>query len=428
MASQVTTNSLRQAALLSPAWQSLLQKRKSTAFSMQKEAIGFLETHGLPSRRTEDWRYSGLTALMTEAFVPKNFDPEKSIIGLQKIPKGISLTALSAQTQPELFQQTLLQWRQAFQDNQRKKRRVLAATTPLDAYRDGSEALHESFVESLVLIEATQNVSDLVLQFQSKNEQQGNQIVFPRILVHVKSGASLSLTTDMKMSEKMIHSKFQVIVEEGAHLSWVHVQNHSVNSLNIEQVDIIAREKSRGHYFSFAAGSQQSRQNLRVTLPQEYAEFKVHGTVLGRQDQQFDSSTVIEHLKGKNFTEQIYKSILDDRAKSVFGGLVYIDKDAQEAKSEQLNKSLLLSTTAEVISKPQLEIYADDVKATHGSTVGQLLAEEVFYLKSRAISEAKAMVMLSHGFAADLIYTLENQVQRNLLLRLLEEKLKRGQL
>lgn len=438
MASQVETSAAPPAygVGLPPGsfWENLFLEQKTKASSLQLEAFDFLKNRGFPSKKVEDWRYSPLQALNDKKYEIVSDGSGMDVRIQQSLPAGVRVQKIFRKDDPEKFEKTLLQWRKLFESNQRNQRRVLASSKNLDLYRDATDALHEAFVDSFLLIEVSSTQStQLQLDFVSTlaDEAQENPsrltVAFPRILVQINPQADFQFSTSMKMFSQLIDSKIQVHLHEGAKFSWIHTQENASFSTCVEQIEIIACERSQGHFFSFASGASLARQNFRLTFPQQLAEFKVHGTVVGKGAQKFDTSTVIEHLKGENQSEQIYKSILDEKSKSIFGGLVYIEKNAQLARSEQMNKSLLLSQEAEVVSKPQLEIYADDVKATHGSTVGQLSDEEIFYLKSRGISEPLALEMLSQGFAADLIYSVENLEQRNLLFALLKKKLKRDE-
>ncbi|MNT16613.1 FeS cluster assembly protein SufD [compost metagenome] len=160
---------------------------------------------------------------------------------------------------------------------------------------------------------------------------------------------------------------------------------------------------------AFSTGASLSRHTLEVSLKGEGSNSEILGVYAGRANQHIDNTTLIDHAVGACNTNQLYKGILDDSARSAFCGKVLIQKNAQKADSAQLNNNLLLSSKAEADSKPMLEIYADDVKAAHGSTVGQLDKEELFYLLSRAIPKDKAISMLSYGFLSEVIYKLNDE-------------------
>ncbi|HEY1080271.1 MAG TPA: SufD family Fe-S cluster assembly protein, partial [Bdellovibrio sp.] len=151
------------------------------------------------------------------------------------------------------------------------------------------------------------------------------------------------------------------------------------------------------------------------------SDSQILGVYAVQGSQHVDNTTLIDHAVGECNTTQLYKGILDGESRAVFCGKVLIRKDAQKANSAQLNNNLILNTKAEADSKPSLEIYADDVKAAHGSTVGQLNKEELFYLQSRAIPKAKAVPMLSYGFLSEVIYKLSDEKTQKWLSRHLDE-------
>jgi Fe-S cluster assembly protein SufD len=145
------------------------------------------------------------------------------------------------------------------------------------------------------------------------------------------------------------------------------------------------------------------------------AEAVVDGLYIENGKQHVDNHTNIEHFVADTRSEQLYKGILDGESRAVFNGRVFIAQDAQRSNSSQLNNNLLLSKRAEVDTKPELEIFADDVKAGHGATIGRLDPEHLFYLRSRAISSDDAVAMLALGFANDLVLRRTNEYVREAL-------------
>ncbi len=177
-----------------------------------------------------------------------------------------------------------------------------------------------------------------------------------------------------------------------------HFQNESKQAYHISRTQIFLEEFANLHSYSHQSGAILGRNNLDVYHIGKNSTSVVDGTYLCSKNQVIDNHTKIDHVVGDCQSSQLYKGIIQDQARAVFNGQVVIRHGSQKASSEQLNKNLLLSSEAEVDSKPELAIYADDVKATHGSTIGQLNEEEIFYFESRAISRAKAIQLLSKGF------------------------------
>jgi len=157
------------------------------------------------------------------------------------------------------------------------------------------------------------------------------------------------------------------------------------------------------NHYTFDLNGRLIRNNFRVDLNGENIECHLYGFYVGQEKRHVDNHTYIAHNKPNCFSNEIYKGILDNEAKAVFGGRIYVAKDSQKTNAYQSNKTVLLSDKARIDTKPQLEIYADDVKCTHGATVGQLDEEMLFYIISRGIPKDKARSMLISAFAADII-------------------------
>ncbi|RYZ67219.1 MAG: SufD family Fe-S cluster assembly protein, partial [Proteobacteria bacterium] len=213
----------------------------------------------------------------------------------------------------------------------------------------------------------------------------------------------------------------EVKVGESAKLAYVRVQGESHEAVNVGRTNFELCKFSQLHSLAFSTGAQLSRHNLVVNLTATDASAIVDGLYVVRGEQHVDNTTVIDHIVGACTTSQHYKGILADTSRAVFNGKVAIQPNAQKANSEQLNNNLLLSRYAEADSKPQLAIYADDVKAAHGSTVGQLNREELFYLESRAIPPSVAIPMMSFGYVSELIYKLEDEFLQSWLNQELRE-------
>lgn len=208
-----------------------------------------------------------------------------------------------------------------------------------------------------------------------------------------------------------------------ANVKFANLQNANAKDFSFGRIQFSLSQDSQLVSLDLAMGGKTSRHYLATEFNAENANAGVYGLTLLADDQHCDHYTFVHHKIGHNNSTQHYKSILTDKSQSVFRGRVRIEQDAQKANSEQLNNNLLISKAAQATSIPQLEIYADDVKAGHGSTVGQLNKDEIFYFLSRGISEKQAVQMLSHGFAKELVYKLENEVMENFVFQTLESKL-----
>jgi len=199
----------------------------------------------------------------------------------------------------------------------------------------------------------------------------------------------------------------EVLLEDGANLSHLKIQRESPRAFHIGTIE--AEQKRDSHYqsFSFSTGAALSRTNIYTTLDGEGAGATLNGLYMLDGEQHCDHQTKIEHAQPNCFSRELYKGVLDGASHGVFNGKVYVDPIAQKTDGKQTNKVLLLSERAQVDTKPQLEIFADDVKCTHGATVGRVDETALFYMKSRGINKELARRLLTYAFAAEVLETIE---------------------
>ncbi len=233
---------------------------------------------------------------------------------------------------------------------------------------------------------------------------------------------TLGLTSQVNQTHAF-NNDLQVNLGRAAKVKFANLQNANNNDFVFGRIQFSLAQDSQLTSLDLAIGAKTSRHYLATEFNSENAYAGVFGLTLLADQQHCDHYTYIHHKIGHNNSSQHYKSILTDKSQSVFRGRVRIEQDAQKANSEQLNNNLLISKAAQATSIPQLEIYADDVKAGHGSTVGQLNKDEIFYFLSRGISEKQAVQMIAHGFAKELVYKLENEVMEGFIFQTLENKL-----
>lgn len=204
------------------------------------------------------------------------------------------------------------------------------------------------------------------------------------------------------------HTYFNNVVTEirmgdGAHIEHYKFQNESRSSFHIATLDVTQGRHSQFISHSLAFGGRLSRNNIQVNFVAEDSECILNGIYFSDKDQLIDHHTTVNHAKPRCRSQEFYKGIIDGNSRSVFNGKVVVHQDAQGSDAKQENKNLLLSDDATINTKPQLEIYADDVKCTHGATIGQLDYDSIFYMRSRGIAENLARNILTRAFVSDII-------------------------
>ncbi len=207
----------------------------------------------------------------------------------------------------------------------------------------------------------------------------------------------------------------EIFVGQNAHLTLYKMQCESEKAYHFGGIYVKQDRDAHFTHHNFAFGALLARSDIHTDLDHA-SECELNGLYLGVKRQHIDSHTRINHIKPHGISRELYKGVLDDRARGVFQGRVIVAKDAQQTDSQMNNRNLLLSDDAEADSKPQLEIYADDVKCGHGVTVGQLDKKSIFYLQSRCIDEEAARNILTFAFANEMVDRIKIKVLHEMIL------------
>jgi Fe-S cluster assembly protein SufD len=207
----------------------------------------------------------------------------------------------------------------------------------------------------------------------------------------------------------------RVILQDGAQLEWARVQQENEQASSFGEVQAHLMARSRLAVTQVNSGAEWSRGSLKIDIQGEGAEALINGLSFGRAQQHIDQRVQVSHHAANTISHQLFKGVLKDRARGVLNGKIYIARDAQKVVSSQLNHNLLLGSGAEADTKPELEIYADDVKANHGASVGRLDEEKLFDFLSRGIPREVAERMLAQAFVADVMMKIPSAALRALV-------------
>jgi len=220
----------------------------------------------------------------------------------------------------------------------------------------------------------------------------------------------------------------EIVVEQGAVVDHYKVQHESREAFHVTTQQLYQAGSSSFSSHSIMAGGAITRNDVNAVLDGEGIDAILNGLYLVNGTQLVDNHMRVDHAKEHGDSHELYKGVLDESARSVFNGLIYVHPGAQKTDAKQTNRNLLLSPGALASSNPQLEIFADDVKCTHGSTIGQLDEEAVFYLRSRGIGEEAAKSLLTYAFAADVVERIKVEPVRKSLEAFLFARLPRGEI
>jgi Fe-S cluster assembly protein SufD len=250
-----------------------------------------------------------------------------------------------------------------------------------------------------------------------------NSVSFPRVLVVAEENSSATVIESYRSigeGRYFTNAVMEIVLKERARLEHYRLQRESRGAFHVATTSADLGPKSSYDATSITMGAQLSRHDIRVVMDHEGAECWVDGLYVVGSDQHTDTHSVIDHKKPHCVSHQLYKGILDGKARAVFNGKVFVRPGAQKTDAMQTNKNLLLSNEARVDTKPPLEIFADDVKCAHGAAVGQIDQDELFYLQTRGLNPELARNLLTYGFAEEVVAkikvdTLRSQIDEAVL-------------
>ena len=245
----------------------------------------------------------------------------------------------------------------------------------------------------------------------------------PRTLIAAGDGANLKVVesySGLTDEPYLTNAVSEIAVGRDGHVDHYRINREGAGAAHLSTTQLHLEGNGRISTFNMTMGGALTRNDTNARLIGEHAVVRMNGLFLVTGNQHVDNHTAIDHAVPNCDSYEVYKGILDGRSRGVFNGKVFVHQDAQETDAKQLNKNLMLSPDAMIHTKPQLEIYADQVKCTHGATVGQLDEDQIFYLRTRGLSHDSACNLLTYGFAADLIRRLGIDAVRSSLDTLFE--------
>ncbi|MEZ4922625.1 MAG: Fe-S cluster assembly protein SufD [Crocinitomicaceae bacterium] len=393
--------------------QSFIQHLEVPTTNFQKNALNKLEEQDFPTSKDEYWKYTRLAKLTKNAFVQHN-DPDR--LNLTKyIISNDYLVVVNGYIREDLSQYSKLNWEIDFPGSDR-----MAENSTFNQYLtdDIFTNLNSAFFEKVVNI-----------RIGEKKINEG-----PLQIIYITRGKDVIANNRLfveagKFSESQIIETFvsydadncfnnqvsEVYVHENAKLSIHKIQVESDTNSHISTEQIHQEKDSYFQINTSSLSGQLVRNNINIIVDGENCETHMNGAIVTKDNQHIDNHTFVDHKKGHCFSNENYKYVLNGKSTGVFNGRVVVEKDSQKINAYQNNGNILLSDSASINSKPELEIYADDVKCSHGSTTGQLDEQAVFYLQSRGISKSKAKNLLIMAFIEEVIEEIENKDVVNLI-------------
>ena len=256
--------------------------------------------------------------------------------------------------------------------------------------------------------------------------RENHTLAQPRSLVFVDKSAKLQVVetyATLGSMDSFTNEVVEIVVDTNAIVEYYKIQNDKVTASQVGTTHIRQIGKSYVHAFAVSLNGGMIRNNTDIIMEAAGNEAHMYGLYLLNGRTHVDNHTLVDNTKPNCFSNEFYKGIIDDYATGVFSGKIFVRPDAQKTNAYQSNKNILLSDHATVNTKPQLEIFADDVKCSHGCTVGQLDEEALFYLRTRGIGREHAQSMLLQAFAADIVEQVKIEALRNHVENLITQRL-----
>ncbi len=407
------------------------------ANDQRSKAISLFEKTGLPGTKHEEYRFTPVSKILEKTFHWNAAQSQSGIDSLDGflIPNldanilvfinGNYSKSLSKISSPE-SEVKIKTLSQAFEEDNR------VITSYLDKIlvpeSDPFAAINSAFWQQGLFIHVPENtnVAKPIFILHLNDAGEGQVITHTKILGILEKGSQLSVIEkfDSIGTNPVFHNfSEEWMVKEKSHLEYCKIQNDAGKSYQVSNTIIRQSDASQLNTFTLTLNGQLVRNNLGIVIDGEKCESHFYGLYLLNGNTLADNHTVVDHKKPNSFSNEIYKGIMDGNSKGVFNGKIFVRPHAQKTNAFQSNRNILVSDSATVNTKPQLEIWADDVKCSHGCTSGQLDEEALFYLRSRGIAEPIAKAMLLYAFAAEVLAPIKNETLKSYLDNLISERL-----
>lgn len=410
-------------------------EKSGSLHSLRKTAFEIFSSKGLPSPRTESWKYTNLRSLTQSGFSVALGAPQEShsaqvesllLSDAVHTCIGVNGHILSSQKQNASTKGlTVLTLKELFKAEDELAACLKAKIGTLASIEESAiAAFNSSFVQDGVVIHlAKETILEQPIQIVWYTET--GFASYPRILLVLDEGASCQLVENYAGAEGQYLSApvTEVFVSEGAELEHIVIQEEGDDASRVALTQIEQASRSRYKSIQLNFGGNLVRNEIEPLLNGEEIHADLIGLNILRQSQHVDNTTLLDHAKPNSESHELYKGVYADSSSGIFNGTIIVRPDAQKTNAIQSNQSLLLSDSASSKARPQLKIWADDVKCTHGATVGQLEDDALFYLRARGIGKETARAMLITAFAEEVIGHISSDELRTRVDQNLHKKL-----
>lgn len=381
---------------------------------LRRESFEEFKKHGLPTRKEEYWKYSDpsiisnieLEFVSSGQYEDRNYDVILVNGKIVKKFKDCQMGDLSEGLRNGILGEDLLE---------KKDKPFLNLNNAF--------AINGCYL----ILESTSRQTIRILNLITNEGK--TQAVYPRCIVLAKRNSESLIFEEFRImgnGTNFVNSVTDVIVEDGANLEHIIIDDFAKNTYHVANVCVKQCKDSNFVSHNFSMGKKFARRDFNVELNQSGANCNLFGLYFVDKENHIDHHTTIEHKEANCNSNEHYKGILSGKSTGVFNGRIHVHPDAQKTDAIQKNQNLLLSDDAIIHTKPELEIYADDVKCTHGATVGQLDEKGLFYLRSRGLNRKEAQQILIRAYVNEIIENVSDEKIRSELMELILDRLPKG--
>jgi len=408
----------------------------SPIHELRNKAIKTFEDHGFPTKKQEAWKYTSLNSLIKEDF--SIFPKKETALEFKDVKKyflheidtykivfidGVYSSFLSSTTHDGMDICLL-----SAALSKDKYKPVIEAYFNKAAKEDSLTSLNTAFAKegAYIFIPKHKEVEKPVEIINFYTGSEAALMLQPRNLIVVGENAHIQIIErHQSLSENAVltNAVTEIFTEKRAFVDYYKIQNDLPSASLIDHTHIKQERDSVCSVHTFSFGGKLTRNNLNFYQHGEHCDSILKGVTILENKQHVDHNTLVHHIAPNCESHQDYKGIFNDNATGVFNGKIYVEKDAQKLDAFQQNNNLLISDKATINSKPQLEIFADDVKCSHGCTIGQLDEEAMFYLRSRGIGEKEASALLMYAFANNVLESVKIPELKKRINKLIAKKI-----
>ncbi len=412
--------------------------------SLRQAAIDSFSSQGLPTNKTEAYKYTPITRQLEKHFSPLDMvtsSPELNA-GLEEQIRNILLDVEANQLvfvnghfmedlsfiispQEEI---SIMPLQDAFD----QKKDVIEAYygKQADVKSDPFIAINTAIANQGVFLHVPKRkvVEKPVLVYFFSDANEGNTAAHPRNLYVVEENAQVQVAESFYTfgnASSFNNTVTEIVLKEAAQMHYCKYQNESEQAYHTGTTQLIQNLNSHFHGINVSLKGSMIRNNVNAVLDAEHCETHLYGLYMLDGNTHVDNHTSVDHKKPNAFSNELYKGIMDDQSKGVFNGKIFVRPNAQKTNAFQSNANILLTNEASIDTKPQLEIWADDVKCSHGATTGQLDSEKMFYLQTRGLSKIQARAVLLKAFAGDVIQHIKIDALREAIEQVISKRLEK---